>query len=292
MTGKIIKGIAGFYYVHDGKDRVYECKAKGIFRNKKIKPLVGDYVEFSVLDEAGGEGNIDAILPRSNALVRPAVANIDQALVVFALTHPSPNLNLLDRFLVMMEIQQVPVIICFNKMDLGDDGLMETYRSIYEAAGYEVKFISAIDETGVEEVRKILRGKTSVLAGPSGVGKSSLTNCIQPRAAMETGDISRKIERGKHTTRHSQLFYVEENTYMMDTPGFSSMFTPDLEEGDLKDYFPEFARYEQDCRFLGCVHVGEKVCGVKEARKDGRLSRSRYENYLLMYEELKKKRRY
>ena len=156
MTGKIIKGIAGFYYVHDGKDRVYECKAKGIFRNKKIKPLVGDNVEFSVLDEAGGEGNIDAILPRSNALVRPAVANIDQALVVFALTHPSPNLNLLDRFLVMMEIQQVPVIICFNKMDLGDDGLMETYRSIYEAAGYEVKFISAIDETGVEEVRKIL----------------------------------------------------------------------------------------------------------------------------------------
>ena len=292
MTGKIIKGIAGFYYVHDGKDRVYECKAKGIFRNKKIKPLVGDNVEFSVLDEAGGEGNIDAILPRSNALVRPAVANIDQALVVFALTHPSPNLNLLDRFLVMMEIQQVPVIICFNKMDLGDDGLMETYRSIYEAAGYEVKFISAIDETGVEEVRKILRGKTSVLAGPSGVGKSSLTNCIQPQAAMETGDISRKIERGRHTTRHSELFYVEENTYMMDTPGFSSMFIDCLEPGELKDYFPEFGPYEEECKFLGCVHVGERVCGVKEALKRGELSRSRYDNYILMYEDLKNKRRY
>lgn len=292
MTGKIIKGIAGFYYVHNGKDRVYECKAKGVFRNKKIKPLVGDNVEFDLLDETQGEGNINAILPRTNALVRPAVANIDQALVVFALTHPAPNLNLLDRYLVMMEMQQVPVIICFNKSDLGDEPLMDTYRWIYEAAGYEVRFISTIDESGLEGVRKILRGKTSVLAGPSGVGKSSLTNCIQPQAAMETGDISRKIERGKHTTRHSELFYVEENTYMMDTPGFSSMFTPDLEAGELKEYFPEFARYEDGCRFLGCVHVGEKVCGVKEALKEGALSKSRYDNYLLMYEELKNKRRY
>lgn len=292
MTGKIIKGIAGFYYVHNGKDRIYECKAKGVFRNKKIKPLVGDNVEFDLLDETEGEGNINAILPRTNALVRPAVANIDQALVVFALTHPAPNLNLLDRYLVMMEMQQVPVIICFNKSDLGDEPLMDTYRWIYEAAGYEVRFISTIDESGLEDVRKILRGKTSVLAGPSGVGKSSLTNCIQPQAAMETGDISRKIERGKHTTRHSELFYVEENTYMMDTPGFSSMFTPDLEAGELKEYFPEFARYEDGCRFLGCVHVGEKVCGVKEALKEGALSKSRYDNYLLMYEELKNKRRY
>lgn len=292
MTGKIIKGIAGFYYVHNGKDRIYECKAKGVFRNKKIKPLVGDNVEFDLLDETEGEGNINAILPRTNALVRPAVANIDQALVVFALTHPAPNLNLLDRYLVMMEMQQVPVIICFNKSDLGDEPLMDTYRWIYEAAGYEVRFISTIDESGLEDVRKILRGKTSVLAGPSGVGKSSLTNCIQPQAAMETGDISRKIERGKHTTRHSELFYVEENTYMMDTPGFSSMFTPDLEAGELKEYFPEFTRYEDGCRFLGCVHVGEKVCGVKEALKEGALSKSRYDNYLLMYEELKNKRRY
>lgn len=292
MTGKIIKGIAGFYYVHNGKDRIYECKAKGVFRNKKIKPLVGDNVEFDLLDETEGEGNINAILPRTNALVRPAVANIDQALVVFALTHPAPNLNLLDRYLVMMEMQQVPVIICFNKSDLGDEPLMDTYRWIYEAAGYEVRFISTIEESGLEDVRKILRGKTSVLAGPSGVGKSSLTNCIQPQAAMETGDISRKIERGKHTTRHSELFYVEENTYMMDTPGFSSMFTPDLEAGELKEYFPEFTRYEDGCRFLGCVHVGEKVCGVKEALKEGALSKSRYDNYLLMYEELKNKRRY
>lgn len=292
MIGKIIKGIAGFYYVNDGKGRVYECKAKGVFRNRKIKPLVGDNVEFSVLDPEEMEGNIDAILPRTNALVRPAVANVDQALVVFALTHPDPNLNLLDRFLVMMEQQSVPVIICFNKADLGNGELAKQYRGIYEQAGYSVLFISARGGEGISQVRDILRDKTTVLAGPSGVGKSSLTNCIFPVADMETGDISRKTRRGKHTTRHSELFLVENDTYLMDTPGFSSMFTPDMEAGELKDYFPEFGPFEAGCRFLGCVHVGEKVCGVKEALRRGELSKSRYENYRLIYEELKQKRRY
>ena len=292
MTGKIIKGIAGFYYVNNGENKVYQCKAKGIFRNRKIKPLVGDDVEFSVLDEEAMEGNIDEILPRKNQLIRPAAANVDQALVLFALTHPAPNLNLLDRFLVMMSMEDIPVTLCFNKQDLGDEALMEQYRSIYGPAGYPVYFISAMEETGIEQVRSLLRGKTTVLAGPSGVGKSSLTNCIQPEAEMETGDISRKIERGRHTTRHSELFYVEENTYMMDTPGFSSMFIDCLEPGELKDYFPEFGPYEEECKFLGCVHVGERVCGVKEALKRGELSRSRYDNYILMYEDLKNKRRY
>ena len=211
MTGKIIKGIAGFYYVNNGENKVYQCKAKGIFRNRKIKPLVGDDVEFSVLDEEAMEGNIDEILPRKNELIRPAAANVDQALVLFALTHPAPNLNLLDRFLVMMSMEDIPVKLCFNKQDLGDEALMDQYRSIYEAAGYPVYFISAREETGIEQVRSLLRGKTTVLAGPSGVGKSSLTNRIQPEADMETGDISRKIERGKHTTRHSQLFFVEKD---------------------------------------------------------------------------------
>ena len=292
MTGKITKGIAGFYYVNDGKNRIYECKAKGIFRSRKIKPLVGDNVEFSVLDEEAGEGNIDTILPRTNALIRPAVANVDQAIILFAVTRPAPNLNLLDRFLVMMERQDIPVIICFNKADLGNNELMERYRSIYETAGYRVQFISTYSDTGLSELKEILAGKTTVLAGPSGVGKSSLTNCIQPQAAMETGEISQRIGRGKHTTRHSELFLVGDDTYMMDTPGFSSMYIEDLEAQELKNYFPEFEQLKGDCEFLGCVHVGERACGVKEALAQGRLNRSRYDNYLLLYEELKNKRRY
>lgn len=292
MTGKITKGISGFYYVNDGKNRIYECKAKGIFRSRKIKPLVGDNVEFSVLDETAGEGNIDSILPRTNALIRPAVANVDQAIVLFAVTCPAPNLNLLDRFLVMMERQDIPVIICFNKADLGNNELMQRYRSIYETAGYRVQFISTYSDTGLSELKKILAGKTTVLAGPSGVGKSSLTNCIQPQASMETGEISQRIGRGKHTTRHSELFLVGDDTYMMDTPGFSSMYIEDLEAQELKNYFPEFEQLKGDCKFLGCVHVGERDCGVKEALAQGRLNRSRYDNYLLLYGELKNKRRY
>lgn len=292
MTGKIIKGIAGFYYVHTNENKVYECKAKGIFRNRKIKPLVGDNVEITILDEEEKEGNIDAILPRINDLVRPAVANVDQALVIFAITQPDPNLNLLDRFLVMMERSAIPVTIVFNKIDLSDEALMETYRGIYEKAGYQVLFISTYDSCGMEQIRELIRGKTTVLAGPSGVGKSSLMNVLQPGAQMETGVISTKIQRGKHTTRHSELFCVEADTYMMDTPGFSSMYIENMEPNELKGYFPEFGEYEDACRFLGCVHVGELVCGVKQAAKEGQISKSRYDNYLLLYQELKDKRRY
>ena len=292
MTGKIIKGISGFYYVHDGKSDVFQCKAKGVFRNRKIKPLVGDDVEFEITDEKDKEGNITEILPRKNSLIRPAVANIDQAIVVFALMDPEPNLNLLDRFLVMMETQQIPVTICFNKADLTKAGEEEKYRAIYEPAGYDVVFISVYEKEGMDEIRKRIAGKTTVLAGPSGVGKSSLTNCLYPEAEMETGSVSEKIRRGRHTTRHSQLFFLGEKTFMMDTPGFSSMYVEDMEAGDLKEYFPEFKQYEDGCRFLGCVHVGEKICGIKEAVEGGKISRSRYDNYVLMYQELKEKRRY
>ena len=294
MTGKIIKGIAGFYYVNNGENKVYQCKAKGVFRNRKIKPLVGDDVEFSVLDEETMEGNIDEILPRKNELIRPAAANVDQALVLFALTHPAPNLNLLDRFLVMMSMEDIPVKLCFNKQDLGDEVLMDQYRSIYEAAGYPVYFISAREETGIEQVRSLLRGKTTVLAGPSGVGKSSLTNRIQPEADMETGDISRKIERGKHTTRHSQLFFVEKDTYMMDTPGFSSLQLPeDLTRETLCKLFPEMMPYLGECRFATCLHDSEPDCAVKEAVAQGKLSASRYEHYLeFLKEVIEQERRY
>ena len=294
MTGKIIKGIAGFYYVNDGENRVYQCRAKGIFRNRKIKPLVGDNVEFSILDEEAGEGNIDEILPRKNALVRPAAANVDQALVLFALTQPSPNLNLLDRFLVMMAMEEIPVVICFNKADLGDGAMEEEYKKIYEGAGYEVHFISARTDLGMDQVRELLRGRTTVLAGPSGVGKSSLTNRIQPEASMETGGISRKIERGKHTTRHSELFFVEKDTYMMDTPGFSSLQLPeDLTRETLCKLFPEMMPYLGECRFATCLHDSEPDCAVKEAVAQGKLSASRYEHYLeLLKEVIEQERRY
>lgn len=291
MTGKIIKGIAGFYYVHDGEGQIYECKAKGIFRNRQIKPLVGDNVVFEPLEEEG-KGNIVEILERTNSLIRPAVSNIDQVMVFFALTEPEPNLNLLDRFLVTMEVQSVPVILCFNKMDLSDENGMQRYRDIYEPAGYKTLFLSARGGEGVEELRGFLRGKTTVLAGPSGVGKSTITNQIQPQAQMETGSVSAKIKRGKHTTRHSELFYVEKDTYMMDTPGFSSMYIEDMQPEELKYYFPEFEAYEKNCKFQGCVHIGERICGIKQAVHEGEISESRYKNYCLLYQELKEKRRF
>lgn len=292
MTGKIIKGIAGFYYVHDGHEKVYECRAKGIFRSRGIKPVVGDNVEFTVLDEEKAEGSIDEILPRKNVLVRPASANVDQALVVFAITQPEPNLNLLDRFLIMMEAQEIPVTICFNKTDLGEEDRQEEYRKTYEAAGYPVLFVSSREEAGVEKIREVLRGKTTILAGPSGVGKSSLTNQLLPKAVMETGSISEKIKRGKHTTRHAELFCVEENTYLCDTPGFSSMYLEEIESGKLKYYFPEFEPFADACRFQAdCVHIGEPVCGIKDAFENGELSGSRYENYRILYQELKEKER-
>ncbi len=292
MTGKILKGIAGFYYVHGKDGTIYECKAKGIFRNKNVKPLVGDNVEISILDNVEKKGNIECILPRKNALVRPAVANVDQALVLFAITHPEPNLNLLDRFLVMMEVQELPVKICFNKIDLTENEKIMALGEIYKAAGYDVYFTSTYDNQGIQDIKDLLKGNTTVLAGPSGVGKSSLTNLLYPEADMVTASISEKIQRGKHTTRHSEIFSIGGDTYLMDTPGFSSMYMEDMDCSRLKDYFPEFEAFEDGCRFLGCVHIGEKICGVKDAVSEGKINRSRYENYRLLYQELKEKRRY
>lgn len=292
MQGKIIKGIAGFYYVNVVEFGVYECKAKGIFRKEKQKPLVGDNVEIEVLDEETMTGNITALLPRKNELIRPAVANIDQALVVFAVTRPSPHFNLLDRFLVMMERQDIPVVLCFNKEDIAEDEQVEKLRSVYEGCGYPCVFTSALEERNIEKIKELLKGKTTVIAGPSGVGKSSLINILNPDAKMETGEISSKIERGKHTTRHSELFTIAQDSYIMDTPGFSSLYVNDFEKEELKYYFPEFDPYEGTCRFLGCDHVHEPDCAVKAAVEAGEIHEIRYKDYLEMYEELKSKRRY
>ena len=292
MQGKIVKGISGFYYVHVVESGIYECKAKGIFRQQKMKPLVGDDVEIDIISEEKKTGNVAAILPRKNALIRPAVANVDQALVIFAAASPNPNFNLLDRFLVMMGRQDVPVILCFNKCDLIPEEQQQEIAAIYEASGCKILFVSAKKALGLKELQEILEGKTTTVAGPSGVGKSSLINLLAPEACMETGEISKKIERGRHTTRHAELIQLKGDGYIMDTPGFSSLYLPEMEKEELQDCYPEFAAFEPYCRFQGCSHISEPDCGVKEALSEGKIHPVRYENYCQLYGELKDRKKY
>ncbi len=296
--GYIIKGIAGFYYVHDGEN-TYECKAKGVFRKEDQKPLVGDMVEIDVLDEEKKKGNIVRILPRRNELIRPAVANIDQALVVFALAAPAPSLNLLDRFLLMMEKKGLPCLILLNKADLVEKEKAAQIAEIYRNCGYPV-FVCSMEEKGGDAatdadfiaLQEALEGKVTTLAGPSGVGKSTLTNLLQKDVQMETGSISAKTERGKHTTRHAQLIALSKDTYLFDTPGFSSLELFSIEKEELSAYYHEFAPFALACKFGSCAHIGEPICGVKEALDRGEISKIRYENYKLLYEECKNRKKY
>ncbi len=291
MRGKIIKGIAGFYYVQCGPS-VYECKAKGVFRRDKKKPLVGDDVEMTVLDGEERKGNITELLPRHSELIRPAVANVDQALVIFAVAKPQPDFNLLDRFLIMMRQQKLPCIVCFNKIDIDGDNAGPGYEEIYQKAGYRTLTVSAGEKIRIGELKELLRGRTTTVAGPSGVGKSSLVNCLQDGVVMETGGISQKIERGRHTTRHSELIAIEPDTFILDTPGFSSLGLFGLEKEELAGYYEEFAPYEKYCRFGGCSHISEPICGIRDAVEEGRISRGRYENYCLFYGELRDRKKY
>ena len=291
MQGKIIRGIAGFYYVHTA-DGVYECKARGVFRKDNRKPLVGDDVLMDVVDPEERKGNIVELLERKSELIRPAVANVDQALVIFAVTNPEPNFNLLDRFLILMAQQGLPCVICFNKADLDQEGKAQEAYEIYKNSGCKILVFSAKEGKGTEELEALLKGKTTTVAGPSGVGKSTLINSLQKSVVMETGAVSEKIKRGKHTTRHTELIAIDKDTYILDTPGFSSLGLFDLEKENLAGFYPEFVPFERYCRFGGCSHISEPDCGVKEALQESKISPVRYENYCLLYEELKQKKRY
>lgn len=292
MDGKIIKGIAGFYYVHVPKQGVYECKARGLFRNQSIKPLIGDNVTIQVLENEEFKGNILEIKERQNELIRPTVANIDQVMIVFSVNQPKPNLNLLDRFLIMIEQENIPVKICFNKVDTLDDTEIENMKQIYEDIGYPVYLTSALLEDGIDNIYDALLRKTTVFAGPSGVGKSSILNLVQKEVQLETGAISEKAQRGKHTTRHAELICFDEYSYVVDTPGFSSLSLDTLQPSDLKKLFIEFERYSDACKFLSCNHLNEPECGIKVALSEGNISETRYNNYQMIYDELKNVRRW
>ncbi|MCR5726860.1 MAG: ribosome small subunit-dependent GTPase A [Lachnospiraceae bacterium] len=290
MVGKIVKGVAGDYTVVAENGQKFVCRAKGIFRKNKISPLIGDNVEFEALNDE--EGNIIKILERKNSLIRPACANVDQVMVVFAAASPEPNLNLLDRFLIMMQKQSVSAVLCFNKKDIADNERLRSLAENYEASGMKIVFASILKSEGIEEIRELLKGRTTILAGPSGVGKSSMVNILAPNEIMEVGDLSEKIARGKQTTRHTELVEIGTDTFLCDSPGFSSLYLEDIDYRDLKNFYPEFDEYSGGCRFLTCNHINEPDCAVKAAVREGKIGASRYENYCLLFNELKQKKGY
>ena len=283
QKGIIIRGIGGFYYVlSDGN--VYECKARGVFRKEKITPMVGDNV---CIEVKNGKGSITEIMPRKNSLVRPPVANIDTLCLVIAAAAPEPNLRLIDKMLVYAEKSSINAVICINKTDLGSrDDIVE----IYEKAGYPVICVSAGTKTNMEALHKIMDGKVTAFAGLSGVGKSSLLNILTD-AGMETGNLSQKIERGKHTTRHVELIKAN-NGFVFDTPGFSSLEVPDMSEDELETCFPDISRFSDGSKFRGCSHIKDSGCAVRQAVADGKIALSRYESYSEMRENLRKRKIY
>ena len=293
INGKIIKGIGGFYYV-DTEKGLYECRARGIFRKNKITPLVGDRVCISVVDEENKKGVVEEIEKRDTELVRPPIANVDKALIVFAIKNPAPNLSLLDRFIVLAEKENLEIVIVFTKVDLDADGeLLEELKSIYEVSGYKVIPVSNKLKLNIDKIKEELKENTVVFAGPSGVGKSSLLNEVDKNFELKTGEVSDKIKRGKHTTRHAELLKLECGGMVADTPGFSSLTLDDIDESELKEYFIEFDKYD-DCRFGSrCIHENEPSCAVKEAVENGEISKKRYESYIQLLNEIRSgKRRY
>ena len=298
MEGRIIKALSGFYYVRTDKKQVFECKAKGAFRNDNITPLVGDQVRFDVISESDRTGNVTEILPRKNSLIRPAVANVDQAMVVFAVRTPNPNLSILDRFLVLMKKQNIETLIVFNKKDLAKTDDIKMLKAAYKKSGCKVLFISAGGEKpSLGSLKMQLRGKVTVMAGPSGVGKSTILNVLASGGGndvAQVGEISSKAGRGKHTTRHNEIFFIGKSYQIVDTPGFTSLLVSneDVAKEELKNMFPEFALYEKKCPFHDCMHIKERDCEVRKAVEAGKIPQSRYNSYKAIFEELKSQKKY
>ena len=281
MQGIIVKGIGGFYYIKAADNNVYECKARGVFRNEKITPVIGDNVE---IDIKNGKGSIVKIFKRRNELIRPSVANTDMLVLVVAATSPSPNMPLIDKMLINAQINGIEPIICINKTDLSDG---KEIAEIYKNAGFRVLRVCAEKNEGIEDLKKMITGKVSAFAGLSGVGKSSILSIILGDA-LETGAVSEKILRGRHTTRHVELFELDGGGFVFDTPGFSSLEVYGIKASELQEYFPETEKYRNNCRFRGCMHINEPDCAVKAAVNDGIISTSRYESYKMLYEQLGK----
>lgn len=287
MTGRIIRGVGGLYYVTAGNS-VYECSARGKFRKAKITPTVGDFVKFTILDEENKKGALDKIEERKNYLIRPRAANIDTAIITFAAASPDINMDLLDRFLLMAEIQRIPnIVICINKSELTGKKEKQEFNRIYGTL-YPVVYISAKEKTGIEILKEHIEG-VAVFAGPSGVGKSSIINELIPESNRQTGEISRKIERGKHTTRQVELLHMENETYIVDSPGFTSLSLDFLKADDIQYYFREFDKYLGKCRFIDCAHIAEPDCAIKQHIGEG-ISKERYDRFVYLYNELKQKR--
>ncbi|MHB8062827.1 MAG: ribosome small subunit-dependent GTPase A [Ruminiclostridium sp.] len=284
--GIILKGIGGFYYVEDVSKQIYECKLRGIFRKDSITPLPGDKVEFSVLDEKEKLGSIDSILPRSSELVRPAIANIDQMVIVVSAKAPSTDFMLLDKLLITAEMKKIRAFICINKIDLEDD-IARNIRNIYSLIGYDCIEISSIKNIGYELLQEKLKDHMNVFAGQSGVGKSTILNHIMNSWVMPTGSVSIKIERGKHTTRHAELLELKYGGYIADTPGFSSFELASIQYNELENYYPEFRQYLNTCKYTSCSHILEPECPIREAVERGEIDSNRFQRYMQLYKTLK-----
>lgn len=287
MKGIIIKGIGGFYYVKIN-DKVVECKARGKFRYDKLSPAVGDKVEIEI---ENGKGVIINIEERLNKLIRPAVSNVNQAFVVCTLKNPDLNYDLINSFLLLCEFNKIKPIICVNKIDLADACLIEEFQETMRGAYEDIYLVNGRDGFGILELQELLKDKTTVFCGPSGVGKSTILNKIAGRSLMETGDISEKLKRGKHTTRHSELIETS-GGFVVDTPGFSSIELDFVSKEELKYYFPEFKDHNDQCRFTGCMHYKEPNCSVKEALAKGVIDKKRYDFYIRTLEKLSGRRQY